>query len=631
MESVDEWIEKQNFKTTKEIKVPPRLVDQVIGQDEAVEVIKKAAQQKRHVIMIGDPGTGKSMLAQSMVDFLPKEELEDILVFPNEEDPNKPIIKTVPAGQGKYIVKQYQEQAKKKKNEKKNSMFSILFLLVLIGGIAVVVTGNYSFLFWSIFIAIFLYMFMGAGIQKEEKALVPKLLVSHSPNDKPPFIDATGSHAGALLGDVRHDPFQSGGLETPPHLRVEAGAIHKAHKGVLFIDEINMLKLESQQSLLTAMQEKKFPISGQSEHSAGAMVHTEPVPCDFILVAAGNLDALQGMHPALRSRIRGYGYEVYMKSVMEDNDENRKKLVRFVAQEVVKDGKIPHFTKAAVAEIIKEAQKRAGRKGKLTLRLRELGGLIRVAGDIAREEKAKFVDIEHVIKAKKLAKPLEQQVADRLIEIKKEYKTFLNKGEAVGIVNGLAVYSAGSGMAEYSGIVLPIMAEVTPAQSRDQGRMIATGKLGEIAKEAVENVSAIIKKYFGKHITNYDVHIQFIGTYEGVEGDSASISVATAVVSALEGIPVNQNIAMTGSLSIRGHVLPVGGITAKVEAAIEAGLEKVIIPKSNLMDVILDEEHEGKIEVIPVSTVEEVLRYALVDCPKKEELLKKFEEIQGYE
>ena len=631
MESVDEWIKKQNFNTTKEIKVPPRLVDQVIGQDEAVEVIKKAAQQKRHVIMIGDPGTGKSMLAQSMVDFLPKEELEDILVFPNEEDPNKPIIKTVPAGQGKYIVKQYQEQAKKKKNEKKNSMLSILFLLLLIGGIAVVVTGDYSFLFWSIFIAIFLYMFMGAGIQKEEKALVPKLLVSHSPNDKPPFIDATGSHAGALLGDVRHDPFQSGGLETPPHLRVEAGAIHKAHKGVLFIDEINMLKLESQQSLLTAMQEKKFPISGQSEHSAGAMVHTEPVPCDFILVAAGNLDALQGMHPALRSRIRGYGYEVYMKSVMEDNDENRKKLIRFVAQEVVKDGKIPHFTKGAVAEIIKEAQKRAGRKGKLTLRLRELGGLIRVAGDIAREEKAKFVDVEHVIKAKKLAKPLEQQVADRLIEIKKEYKTFLNKGEAVGIVNGLAVYSAGSGMAEYSGIVLPIMAEVTPAQSRDQGRMIATGKLGEIAKEAVENVSAIIKKYFGKHITNYDVHIQFIGTYEGVEGDSASISVATAVVSALEGIPVDQSIAMTGSLSIRGHVLPVGGITAKVEAAIEAGLEKVIIPKSNLMDVILDEEHEGKIEIVPVSTVEEVLRHALVDCPKKEELLKKFEEIQGYE
>ena len=632
MESVDEWIKKQDFVTTKDIKVPPKLVDQVIGQDEAVEVIKKAANQKRHVILIGDPGTGKSMLAQSMVDFLPREELEDIIVFPNEEDPNKPIIKTVPAGQGRYIVKQYQEEAKKKKNERKQSLFSIFFLLLLIGGVAVAVTSNYSFLFWSIFIAIFLYMFMNTGIQKEEKSMVPKLLVSHSPKDKPPFIDATGSHAGALLGDVRHDPFQSGGLETPPHLRVEAGAIHKAHKGVLFIDEINMLKIESQQSLLTAMQEKKFPISGQSEHSAGAMVHTEPVPCDFILVAAGNLDALQGMHPALRSRIRGYGYEVYMKSAMDDNDDNRKKLIRFVAQEVIKDGKIPHFTKAAVAEIIKEAQKRAGRKGKLTLRLRELGGLVRVAGDIARENHSKFVDVEHVIRAKKLAKPLEQQVADRLIEVKKEYKTFLNKGEAVGIVNGLAVYSAGSGMAEYSGIVLPIMAEVTPAQSRDQGRMIATGKLGEIAKEAVENVSAIIKKYFGKHITNYDVHIQFIGTYEGVEGDSASISVATAVLSALEKIPVDQRVAMTGSLSIRGHVLPVGGVTAKVEAAIDAGFEKVIIPYANLQDVILDEEYQGRIEIVPVKTIEDVIEHALVDCQKKQELLQKIQETSaGYE
>ncbi len=630
MESVDEWIKKIEFETTAEIKVPPRLVDQVIGQDEAVEVIKKAARQKRHVILIGDPGTGKSMLAQSMVDFLPREDLEDIIAFHNEEDPNTPIIKTVPAGQGKLIVKQYQEQAKKQKNERKTSMLTLVLLLLMIGIFGAFVTHDYSFLFWSIFIAIFLYIFAGANIQKEEKAIVPKLLVGHSPNDKPPFVDATGSHAGALLGDVRHDPFQSGGLETPPHLRVEAGAIHKAHKGVLFIDEINMLRIESQQSLLTAMQEKKFPISGQSEHSAGAMVHTQPVPCDFILVAAGNLDALQGMHPALRSRIRGYGYEVYMKSVMEDTPENRRKLIRFVAQEVKKDGKIPHFTKGAVAEIIKEAQKRAGRKGKLTLRLRELGGLVRVAGDIARESKARYVDVEHVLRAKKLARPLEQQVADRLIEIKKDYKTFLNKGHAVGIVNGLAVYSAGSGMAEYSGIVLPIMAEVTPAQSRDQGRMIATGKLGEIAKEAVENVSAIIKKYFGKHITNYDVHIQFIGTYEGVEGDSASISVATAVLSALEKIPVKQSVAMTGSLSIRGHVLPVGGITAKVEAAIDAGFEKVIIPYSNLQDVILDEEHEGKIEIVPAKSIVDVIKYALMDTPKKEELLRKFEEA-GYE
>lgn len=620
-EKVEEWIKRQDFNTTADIDVPQRLIDQVIGQDEAVEIIKKAAVQKRHAILVGDPGTGKSMLAQSMVDFLPKEDLEDILVFPNEEDPNRPKIKTLPAGRGKDLVKQMQERAKQEKIERQRFLQITLFSLILLGIIAYIFTKDFTILFMSILIVIFLWIFLGMAVQRTEQNNVPKLLVGHDPSDKPPFIDATGAHTGALLGDVRHDPFQSGGLETPAHLRVEAGAIHKANKGVLFIDEINLLRPESQQALLTAMQEKKFAITGQSERSAGALVQTEPVPCDFILVAAGNIDSVEGMHPALRSRIRGYGYEIYMNNSMEDTEENRKKLIRFVAQEVVKDGKIPHFDKMAVAEIIKEAQKRAGRKDKLTLRLRELGGLIRVAGDIAKSSGSNVVTFEHVLLAKKSARPLEQQIADRIIDMKKEYNTFLNSGYAVGTVNGLAVYSAQSGMAEFSGMVLPIVAEVTPAQSRNQGRVIATGKLGDIAKEAVQNVSAIVKKYSGEDISNHDVHIQFIGTYEGVEGDSASISIATAVISALENIPVNQEVAMTGSLSIRGQVLPVGGVSAKVEAAIEAGFKKVIIPVSNLDDVILDEHHKGKIVIIPVSTILEVLKDALMDCPEKDRLL----------
>ena len=184
---------------------------------------------------------------------------------------------------------------------------------------------------------------------------------------------------------------------------------------MLFIDEINMLRIESQQSLLTALQEGKFSITGQSERSSGAMVKSEAVPCDFILVCAGNLDAIQGMHPALRSRIRGYGYEVFMRSTMPDTPENRMKLIRFVAQEVSKDKKIPHFDRKAVGEIIKEAQRRAGRHGRLTLRLRELGGLVRVAGDIAREKQRPLVTAEMVVAAKRIARSLEQQIADRYL------------------------------------------------------------------------------------------------------------------------------------------------------------------------------------------------------------------------
>jgi Lon-like ATP-dependent protease len=591
-----------DLSSTAEVEVPEALIDQVIGQEHAVEVVKKAANQRRHVMMLGTPGTGKSMLAKAMAELLPKEELQDVLVYNNPDDNNTPMIRVVPASKGKEIVDAHKMEARKRMQARN------MFIMMFVFGIII-----YSFytqtLIWGIIAAVLIFMVMRQFMPKEE-TYIPKLLVSNASKDTAPYIDATGSHAGALLGDVRHDPFQSGGLETPAHDRVEGGAIHKAHKGVLFIDEINTLGLESQQNLLTALQEKEFPITGQSERSSGAMVKTEPVPCDFVMVTAGNLDALKGMHPALRSRIKGYGYEVYMSDTIPDTPENRQKLVRFVAQEVKGDGKIPQFDKSAVSEIIREARRRAGRKGHLTLRLRDLGGLVRVAGDIARAEGAELTTDEHVLKAKIIARSVEQQLADQYLARRKDYKMFERKGALVGRVNGLAV------MGSDSGIVLPIMAEVTPAQSSSEGRIIATGMLKKIAREAVDNVSALIKKVSGKDTRSMDVHIQFIGTYEGVEGDSASISIATAVLSAFENIPVDQSVAMTGSLSVRGDVLPVGGVTYKIEAAAQAGIKTVIIPKSNIGDVLLEDEYKDKIKIIPVTYITEVLDCSLVGSEK---------------
>jgi Lon-like ATP-dependent protease len=629
--AVDSWIHKVDFRSTAEVKIPERLVDQVIGQERAVEVIRKASEQKRHVMLIGDPGTGKSMLARAMTELLPRDDLQDLIVYHNPEDPNEPKIRVVPSGKGREIVNAQKAEAMQRREQKASMVMTIVLFII---GLGVILSYEWwktppefrsdapNIILFSILVAAIIYIATRYTGHRQENLMVPKLLVSHSPDEMPPFIDATGSHAGALLGDVKHDPFQSGGLETPAHERVESGAIHKAHKGVLFIDEINVLRMESQQSLLTAMQEKKFSIVGQSERSSGAMVKTEAVPCDFILVAAGNLDAVQGMHPALRSRIRGYGYEIYMKSTMLDTEDNRLKLVRFVAQEVAKDRKIPHFDRSAVLEILRESQRRSGRRGQLTLRLRELGGLIRVAGDIAQEEASPLVTAKHVLNAKRIARSLEQQVADRMIERGKEYQTFITEGSIVGMVNGLAVLIGDNSMAEFSGIVLPIAAEVTPAQAKQGGRIIATGRLGEIAKEAVENVAALIKKYAGEDISNHDIHVQFVGSREGTEGDSASISVATAVISALVEVPVSQGVAMTGSLSVRGQVLPVGGVTAKIEAAAELGIKKVVIPRANLKDVLLEDKYQGKIEIIPVDTLSEVLEQALVG-PKKSGLISK--------
>ena len=622
---LDTWSRTLPYTSSAQVEVPPRLLEQVIGQDEAVEVARKAATQKRHMILIGEPGTGKSMLARAMVDFLPKEQLQDILAYPNNDDPNEPKIRVVPSGKGKEIVAAQKLEAAQKK-EQRTILFVVLSLAVFAFTLYIVITQHdlTALLFGLLIVFIIYALVRFSGGRNDAGAGVAKLLVSHTPDDKPPFIDATGAHAGALLGDVKHDPFQSGGLETPPHDRVEVGAIHKANGGVLFLDEINLLKIESQHSLLTALQERKFPIVGQSERSAGAMVKTEPVPADFVLVAAGNVDSVQTMHPALRSRIRGYGYELYVKTTMPDTPDNRMKLVRFIAQEVVKDKKIPHFDLGAITEVIREAQRRSGRSGQLTLRLRELGGLVRVAGDIALSEGVSIVQAEQVVRAKRASRSLEQQIADRYIERRKEYRMFSVEGAAVGVVNGLAAINAQTGMAEFSGIVLPIVAEVTPAQTRNGGVVVATGKLGEIAREAVQNVSALIKKYTGEDISRYDIHIQFVGTSDGVEGDSASVSIATAVISALEGVPVDQSVAMTGSLSVRGQVLPVGGVTAKVEAAADSGIKRVLVPEDNLDDLVLEAKYRGMVEVIPVRTLRDVLKYALVgQGSQKESLLER--------
>ncbi|SFK69974.1 Lon-like ATP-dependent protease [Halogranum rubrum] len=595
------------IETSEDIEVPPRLIDQVIGQERARDIVTKAAQQRRHVMMIGSPGTGKSMLSKAMAELLPKESVQDVLVYHNPNDGNKPKVRTVPSGKGKRIVEAHKEEARKAGQFRSFLMWGIIFVVL---GYSILVAGE---LLLGILAAGILFLMFRYG-SRRRSGLIPNLLVSTDSESTAPFVDATGSHAGALLGDVRHDPYQSGGLETPSHDRVEAGGIHRANKGVLFVDEINTLDLRSQQHLLTAMQEREFSITGQSERSSGAMVKTEPVPTDFVLVAAGNLDAMVNIHPALRSRIKGYGYEVYMEDTVEDTPEMRQKYARFVAQEVAKDDRLPPFTREAIAEVVLEAQRRAGRKGQLTVEFRTLGGLVRVAGDVARSEDATVTTRDHVLQAKRRARSIEQQIADGYIERRKDYDIAMADGSVVGRVNGLAV------MGEDSGIVLPVMAEVTPSQG--PGSVIATGKLQDIAREAVQNVSAIIKKHSGTTLHGRDVHIQFVQAGQGgVDGDSASVTIATAVISALEGIGVDQSTAMTGSLSVRGDVLPVGGITHKIEAAAKAGMSTVIIPAANVQDVMVEAEYREMVDIVPVSHISEVLAHALDGEPETDSLV----------
>ncbi len=629
-----DWIAKQTkIKSTKDIEISPKLIDQVIGQDLAVAVAEKAASQKRHMLLIGDPGTGKSMIAKAMAEMLPAQKLDDTLVYHNAKDPNQPAIMNVEAGKGKGVISTMRGKANRKRVVIKTVEWLVLTLMIslavvgwtgghvdkLFNGQITSIEPDYAALSGMIIAGLFLFLLFRQA-KNPSAYMVPKLLLEHDPKKEShaSYVEATGSHAGALLGDVRHDPFQSGGLETPTHERVEVGAIHRAHKGILFIDEINVLRLDSQQALLTAMQDRQFAIVGQSQTSSGAMVRTQAVPCDFILIAAGNQDAVQppdasgtrGMHPALRSRIRGYGYEVFVNSSMPDNHDNRLKLCRFVAQEVKRDGRIPDFTSTAIAELILEAQRRSGQRGKLTLRLRELGGLVRTAGDIAAGQKRDIVTDDDVRKAKSLSRSLEQQMAEAAMESRRKHESLRPSGSLIGVAAGVGLVGSGD-VGEPAGLVVPIACAVTPPISRHGGQIAFGGGIEQSARQQTEIVEALLKRIAGNEISDKDIHVQSVVPQEGVDANSTGLALAVSALSSLEGIPVRQDTVLIGGITVTGELRAVRGITQQIETAVDVGYARCIVPETNRNDVLLNPTYKTRVEIIFANDLVGALKHCL--------------------
>ena len=187
-QSVDDWIADVEFESTADVPIPERLVDQVIGQEAGSVVIKKAAEQRRHMLMIGDPGTGKSMLARSMTDLLPKDALEDVLVYPNEDDENVPRVRTVPAGRAERIVK-VQKEAVRQQREKSQRMLFIAFAAIgFLLLIAALQSGDLFTLLFGGFLLVFGYMFIRSRLGAVDDSRIPKVLVKHDLNELPPSL-----------------------------------------------------------------------------------------------------------------------------------------------------------------------------------------------------------------------------------------------------------------------------------------------------------------------------------------------------------------------------------------------------------------------------------------------------------
>lgn len=393
--------------------------------------------------------------------------------------------------------------------------------------------------------------------------------------------------ADPLIGSV-HDPIYQGagpmGMAGIP--QPKPGAVTKAHGGMLFIDEIGELHPIQMNKLLKVMEDRKVLLESayynSEDNNIPSHIHDifqNGLPADFRMVGA-TTRGVEHIAPAIRSRC----LEIFFHQLQPDE-------IAKVASNAAEKVGMP-LQKGAL-DVIK----------KYATNGREAVNIIQISGGIAitegREEIRK-ADIEWVINSGQYSPRPEKKIPTH---------------PQVGLVNGLAVYGPNMGM------VLEVECNAIPSP-RGQGKLTVTGMVDEeeiggggrtvrrksMGRSSVENVLTVLRRIMEVDPRDYDIHVNFPGGAP-TDGPSAGVTIATAVYSAVMGLPVDNKVAMTGEISIRGLVKPVGGIVVKIEAARQAGAKKVIIPVENDQEILKD---LADIEVIPVERLEEVFRTALI-------------------
>ncbi len=320
----------------------------------------------------------------------------------------------------------------------------------------------------------------------------------------------------------------------------------------------------------------------------------------LFLTTANSLD----IPPALRDRME----VINLSGYTEDEKvaiATRHLIPRAMKDNGIKEGEVT-ISEDAVRDVIRYYTREAGVRNLE----RTMQGLCRKAVKeiLTAESKAKKAKT----KAKKASSiKVSSKNIEKYLGIKKFQFGMMEKSNQIGVVTGLAWTSVG-------GDTLPIEAVVLDGK----GKVTTTGKLGDVMTESISAAMSYVRRRAGdfgideNFYQKNDIHIHVPDGATPKDGPSAGIAMVTSIVSILTGIPVHKEVAMTGEVSLRGHVMPIGGLKEKLLAAHRAGITKAIIPMENKKDLedIPKNVLEG-IEVVPVEYMDDVLKHALTKMP----------------